>query len=114
MKIYQALQDLVSRGAEPIPAVDVDLIKKKLEEKGLKEDGDLDVRWRVLRDKSSEDSKLVLSKAVAIFHVSSRGFTVILDLLSNYRNSRLMAASSIVYARPMIHQSLAPLFAGIV
>jgi hypothetical protein len=27
----------------------------------------------VLRDKSSEDSKLVLSKAVTIFHVSSRG-----------------------------------------
>lgn len=79
MDICEALKDLVSRGAEPVPAVDVDLIKKKRAEKGLNDDGDLDVRWRVLRDKSSEDSKLVLSKAVAIFHVSSRGFFILDD-----------------------------------
>ncbi|KAM0848103.1 hypothetical protein ACQ4PT_054586 [Festuca glaucescens] len=70
VKIWEALKDLVSRGAEAVPAADADLIKKKREEKGLNEEGDLDVRWRVLRDKSSEDSKLVLSKAVAIFHES--------------------------------------------
>jgi hypothetical protein len=70
VKIWEALKDLVSRGAEAVLAADADLIKKKREEKGLNEEGDLDVRWRVLRDKSSEDSKLVLSKAVAIFHVS--------------------------------------------
>ncbi|CAM0908438.1 unnamed protein product [Alopecurus aequalis] len=70
VKIYETLQDLASRGAEPIPVADVDLIKKKREKKGLKEDGDLDLRWRVVRDKSSEDSKLVLSKAVGIFHES--------------------------------------------
>jgi hypothetical protein len=73
VKIYETLKDIVSRGAEPVPVVDVDLIKKKRGDKGLNEDGELDVRWRVLRDKSSEDSKLVLSKAVTIFHVSSRG-----------------------------------------
>ncbi|XP_047090413.1 uncharacterized protein LOC124702324 [Lolium rigidum] len=70
VKIWEALKDLVSRGAEAVLAADADLIKKKREEKGLNEEGDLDVRWRVLRDKSSEDSKLVLSKAVAIFHES--------------------------------------------
>ncbi|XBI05639.1 hypothetical protein VPH35_133785 [Triticum aestivum] len=70
VEICEALKDLVSRGAEPVPAVDADLIKKKRAEKGLNDDGDLDVRWRVLRDKSSEDSKLVLSKAVGIFHES--------------------------------------------
>uniref|UniRef100_A0A453TEW5 PHD-type domain-containing protein n=1 Tax=Aegilops tauschii subsp. strangulata TaxID=200361 RepID=A0A453TEW5_AEGTS len=70
VEICEALKDLVSRGAEPVPAVDVDLIKKKRAEKGLDDDGDLDVRWRVLRDKSSEDSKVVLSKAVGIFHES--------------------------------------------
>ncbi|KAM0909373.1 hypothetical protein ACQ4PT_014837 [Festuca glaucescens] len=70
VKIWEALKDLVSRGAEAVPAADADLIKKKREEKGLNEEGDLNVRWRVLRDKSSEDSKLVLSKAVAIFHES--------------------------------------------
>ncbi|KAL6603385.1 hypothetical protein ACP70R_043746 [Stipagrostis hirtigluma subsp. patula] len=70
VRINQTLHDLLSRGAEPVPVVDMDLIKKKCEEKGLNKDGDLDVRWRVLKDKSSADSKLVLSKAVAIFHES--------------------------------------------
>ncbi|TVU07494.1 hypothetical protein EJB05_40850 [Eragrostis curvula] len=70
VRINQMLADLVSRGAEPITVVDMDLIKKKREERGLTEDGDLDVRWRVLKDKCSVDSKLVLSKAVAIFHES--------------------------------------------
>uniref|UniRef100_K3XV77 PHD-type domain-containing protein n=1 Tax=Setaria italica TaxID=4555 RepID=K3XV77_SETIT len=68
VRINQKLQDLLNRGGEPVPTMDLDVIKKKREEKGLDEDADLDVRWRVLKDKSSEDSKLVLSKAVAIFH----------------------------------------------
>jgi hypothetical protein len=60
--------------------MDLDVIKKKREEKGLDEDADLDVRWRVLKDKSSEDSKLVLSKAVAIFHVSFCHFILDINL----------------------------------
>lgn len=79
MRINQALEDLLSRGAEPVTVVDMDLIKKKREERGLTEDGDLDVRWRVLKDKSSIDSKLVLSKAVAIFHVSFCRIMLTLD-----------------------------------
>lgn len=74
MRINETLKDLLSHGAESVPVVDLDVVKKKREEKGLNEDGDLDVRWRVLKDKSSADSKVVLSKAVAIFHVSSHGF----------------------------------------
>ncbi|KAL6873510.1 hypothetical protein ACP4OV_013592 [Aristida adscensionis] len=70
VRINQTLCDLLSHGAEPVPAADIDLIKKKCEEKSLNGDGDLDIRWRVLKDKSSADSKLVLSKAVAIFHES--------------------------------------------
>ncbi|KAK3131359.1 hypothetical protein QOZ80_6BG0505360 [Eleusine coracana subsp. coracana] len=70
VRINQMLEDLLTRGAEPVSVVDMDLIKKKREERGLAEDGDLDIRWRVLKDKSSIDSKLVLSKAVAIFHES--------------------------------------------
>ncbi|GJN39437.1 hypothetical protein PR202_gb28557 [Eleusine coracana subsp. coracana] len=70
VKINQMLEDLLTHGAEPVSVVDMDLIKKKREERGLTEDGDLDIRWRVLKDKSSIDSKLVLSKAVAIFHES--------------------------------------------
>ncbi|KAJ1260910.1 hypothetical protein BS78_10G268100 [Paspalum vaginatum] len=68
VRINHTLQDLLSRGGEPVRTMDLDVIKKKREEKGLNEDVDLDVRWRVLKDKSSEDSKLVLSRAVAIFH----------------------------------------------
>ncbi|OEL34538.1 Increased DNA methylation 1 [Dichanthelium oligosanthes] len=68
VRINKTLQDLLNRGGEPICTMDLDVIKKKREEKGLVENVDLDVRWRVLKDKSSEDSKLVLSKAVAIFH----------------------------------------------
>ncbi|CAL5050326.1 unnamed protein product [Urochloa decumbens] len=68
VRINQTLQDLLNRGGVPVHTMDLDVIKKKREEKGLHEDVDLDVRWRVLKDKSSEDSKLVLSKAVAIFH----------------------------------------------
>uniref|UniRef100_A0A0D9WUF7 PHD-type domain-containing protein n=1 Tax=Leersia perrieri TaxID=77586 RepID=A0A0D9WUF7_9ORYZ len=70
VRISETLKDLVIRGAEPIPSVDAEVIKRKHEEKALNKDGDLDVRWRVLKDKSSADSKLVLSKAVAIFHES--------------------------------------------
>ncbi|KAL5214840.1 hypothetical protein ABZP36_003992 [Zizania latifolia] len=70
VRISETLKDLLSRGAEPIPSMDVDIIKKKYEEKSSNKDGNLDVRWRVLKDKSSADSKLVLSKAVAIFHES--------------------------------------------
>lgn len=71
MRINQTLQDLLNSGGEPVLAMDLDVIKKKREVKGFNDDdADLDVRWRVLKDKSSDDSKLVLSKAVAIFHVS--------------------------------------------
>ncbi|RLN13451.1 hypothetical protein C2845_PM09G25050 [Panicum miliaceum] len=68
VRINRTLQDLLNRGGEPVHTMDLDVIKKKREEKGLDADVDLDVRWRILKDKSSEDSKLVLSKAVAIFH----------------------------------------------
>lgn len=68
VRINQTLQDLLNRGGEPVPTMDLAVIKKKREVKGFNEDADLDVRWRVLKDKSSDDSKLVLSKAVAIFH----------------------------------------------
>lgn len=68
VRINQTMQDLLSRGGDPVHTMDLDVIKKKRGEKGLNEDVDLDVRWRVLKDKSSEDSKIVLSRAVAIFH----------------------------------------------
>ena len=70
VRINQTLQALLNRGGEPVHTMDLDVIKKKREAKGLDVDVDLDVRWRILKDKSSEDSKLMLSKAVAIFHVS--------------------------------------------
>lgn len=81
VRINQTLQDFLNRGGEPVHTVDLNVIKKKREERGLDEDVDLDIRWRVLKDKSSEDSKLVLSKAVAIFHVSFCHFILDINLL---------------------------------
>lgn len=81
VRINQTLQDLLNHGGEPVHTMGLDVIKKKREERGLDEDVDLDVRWRILKDKSSEDSKLVLSKAVAIFHVSFCHFILDINFL---------------------------------
>ncbi|KAJ4979324.1 hypothetical protein NE237_010104 [Protea cynaroides] len=67
-RIHSALQKLLVRGPEKLPDSLSNIIKKKYEEKGP-EDGDLDVRWRVLSGKiACPETRLLLSKAVAIFH----------------------------------------------
>jgi hypothetical protein len=59
------------------------LIKKKHEEKSLDTGADLDIKWRVLNWKldSSVESRKLLSKAVAIFHVSIFLFLYCVDLI---------------------------------
>ncbi|XP_058076838.1 uncharacterized protein LOC131225332 isoform X2 [Magnolia sinica] len=67
-RIHAALEKLVRRGSEKLPDSLLDVIKRKHEEKDLNS-ADLDVQWRVLSGKiTSPDSRLLLSKAVAIFH----------------------------------------------
>ncbi|KAL6988272.1 hypothetical protein U1Q18_014022 [Sarracenia purpurea var. burkii] len=73
-RIYSALQNLLIRGEEKIPDSLLDVIKRKCEDKVS---DSLDVRWRVLSGKiTSSETRLLLSKSVAIFHVSA-GFAVL-------------------------------------
>lgn len=71
-QIHAALQNLVARGEEHLPDSLLSLIKKKHGEKGLETESGLDIKWRVLNWKfiSSDEIRPLLSKAVAIFHVS--------------------------------------------
>ncbi|XP_061371540.1 uncharacterized protein LOC133314115 [Gastrolobium bilobum] len=69
-KIYTALLSLVARGEENLPDSLLSLIKRKHDEKCLEAGSDLDIKWRVLnwRSFSSDETRQLLSKAVAIFH----------------------------------------------
>ena len=69
--IYSSLQNLLIRGEEMISDSLLDVIKKKHEDKISDTPTDFDVRWRVLSGKiASPETRLLLSKSVAIFHVS--------------------------------------------
>lgn len=73
-RIYVALQNLVSSGAEKLSDSSLGDIRKKHKENDLDSDTDLDVSWRLLSAKvSSHETRVLLSQAVAIFHVSILG-----------------------------------------
>ncbi|KAJ7947899.1 putative Acyl-CoA N-acyltransferase with RING/FYVE/PHD-type zinc finger domain [Quillaja saponaria] len=69
-QIHSALLDLVAHGEEKLPDSLLNVIKKKHGEKGLESEASLDINWRVLNWKlaSSDETRQLLSKAVAIFH----------------------------------------------
>ncbi|XP_008779219.1 uncharacterized protein LOC103698933 isoform X1 [Phoenix dactylifera] len=70
-RIHTALQKLLLRGAQPIPLIDADVIRKKHDNNGFNRDANTDIRWRLLSGKTADaESRLLLSKAVAIFHES--------------------------------------------
>lgn len=67
--IYSALHNLLNAGAEKLPDVTLDIIRKKQTDKCSDSDTDLDVRWRLLNGKiASRETRVLLSQAVAIFH----------------------------------------------
>lgn len=72
-RIHSALQKLIVRGEEKLPDSSLLVVKKKHEKNRLESKASLDIRWRVLSGKmiSSDDTRVLLSKAVAIFHVCS-------------------------------------------
>lgn len=71
-RIHSTLQKLLVTGAEKLPDALLDAMKKKHEEKGLDMTNGFDVRWRLISGKiASPDSRILLSKAVSIFHVST-------------------------------------------
>jgi len=70
------LQELLWE-SQPLQDVHADIIKEKHGEKGVKKDGNNDIRWRLLSGKSSPaEAKLLLSEAVTIFHVSVKGLAI--------------------------------------
>lgn len=70
-------------GAELLPFTDTNIIKKKRDSRGLNKEVDADIRWRLLSGKTLEaDSKLLLSRAVTIFHVSDP----LLSMINSYTN----------------------------
>ena len=71
-QIHSALVNLVAGGENSLPDSLLSLVKKKHEEKGLDIGVGLDIKWRLLNWKlaSSVETRKLLSKAVAIFHVS--------------------------------------------
>ncbi|CAL0332313.1 unnamed protein product [Lupinus luteus] len=70
-QIHSTLMNLVV-GEKNLPVPDslLNLIKKKHEEKGKETEVGLDIKWRVLNWKlaASDETRKLLSKAVAIFH----------------------------------------------
>jgi GTP cyclohydrolase FolE2 len=71
-RIHSALENLVVRGEQKLPDSLLNVVRKKHEEKGSDSEAKVDIRWRVLNWKlaSSIETRQLLSKAVAIFHVS--------------------------------------------
>ncbi|KAL5763921.1 hypothetical protein ACOSQ2_016515 [Xanthoceras sorbifolium] len=70
-RINLALQKLIDRGEEKLPVASLNVIKRQHVEGDSDSAADPDVRWRVLRGKkmgTSDGTRVLLSKAVAIFH----------------------------------------------
>lgn len=66
------MQKLHVRGEEKLPDSLLNVIKEKHERKGLESIADYNVRWRLLSGKlASPETRVLLSEAVAIFHVST-------------------------------------------
>lgn len=69
--INSALQKLIGDGEQRLPEALSDVLRKKCEGQDLQQSPELDIRWRLLRGKkATEDSRVWLSGAVTIFHVS--------------------------------------------
>ncbi|GLT58668.1 hypothetical protein SLA2020_315390 [Shorea laevis] len=68
--IHSALQKLVVHGEEKLPDSSLIAVKKNHEEIDSESKTNLDIRWRVLSGKmaSFDDNRVLLSKAVTIFH----------------------------------------------
>lgn len=65
------MQKLLVRGEEKLPDSLLNVIRRKQEKKGLDSMVDYDVKWRLLHGKfASSETRVLLSEAVAIFHVS--------------------------------------------
>ncbi|KAK5818415.1 hypothetical protein PVK06_023352 [Gossypium arboreum] len=107
-RIHSALQKLVIRGEEQLPDSSLDVVKKKHVENSLRSKAKLDIRWRVLSGKmtSLDDTRVTLSKAVAIFHER-------FDPISDSGSSRGDLIPSMVYGRTVKGQDFGGMYCAI-
>ncbi|KAG6472333.1 hypothetical protein ZIOFF_069793 [Zingiber officinale] len=71
IRMRSALEEYLHRRAELLPSSNMDILKRKCDSRGLDKNLDTDIRWRLLSGRALEaDSKLLLSRAVTIFHES--------------------------------------------
>ncbi|KAJ6806030.1 uncharacterized protein M6B38_177175 [Iris pallida] len=104
-EIHAALHKTLLRGLEPLQNFYTDVIRKKCERKGLSEDA-AEVRWRLLSGKtSSNDTKLLLSEAVSIFHES---FDPIVDAVTGRD-----LIPSMVYGRSVRDQDFGGMYCAV-
>ncbi|XP_078182549.1 increased DNA methylation 1-like isoform X2 [Carex rostrata] len=69
--IHEAIRKVVLAGDMQLQPSDLDLVRRKRSEKGLDTGAEPDLRWRLLSSNwTGEDCKLLLGKAVDIFHGS--------------------------------------------
>ncbi|OMO90373.1 Zinc finger, PHD-type [Corchorus olitorius] len=107
-KIHCALQKLVLRGEEKLPDSSLLIVKKKHEESGTESKANLDIRWRVLSGKmtSSDDTRVLLSKAVSIFHER-------FDPISDSGSTKGDLIPSMVYGRTVKGQDFGGMYCAI-
>ncbi|KAI7738255.1 hypothetical protein M8C21_000396, partial [Ambrosia artemisiifolia] len=97
-KIHTCLENLVADGLKTLPEASLGAIKKKQVEQGLEPSAELDIRWRILCGKmASDDTRVLLSKAVAIFHDR-------FDPIADSTTSRLDLIPHMVYGRSLKEQ----------
>lgn len=82
IRMRSALEEYLHHRAELLPSSNINIIKRKCDSRGLDKNLDTDIRWRLLSGRALEaDSKLLLSRAVTIFHVSD--VVTLLKILTN-------------------------------
>ncbi|KAJ9554717.1 hypothetical protein OSB04_009331 [Centaurea solstitialis] len=105
--IHTSLESLVAGGEKMLPDATLGGIKKKQAEQGLEPSADLDIRWRLLCGKmASDDTRVLLSKAVAIFHDR-------FDPIADSTTSRLDLIPHMVYGRSLKQQDYGGMYCAI-
>ncbi|XP_039003037.1 uncharacterized protein LOC120129648 [Hibiscus syriacus] len=107
-RIHTALQKLIVRGEENIPDSSLHVVRKKHAESSFESKAKLDIRWRVLSGKmvSSDDTRVTLSKAVAIFHER-------FDPISDSGSSKGDLIPSMVYGKTFKGQDFSGMYCAI-
>lgn len=105
--IHTSLENLVAGREQLLPDTSLGAIKKKQVEQGLEPSADLDIRWRLLCGKmASDDTRVLLSKAVAIFHDR-------FDPIADSTTSRLDLIPHMVYGRSLKQQDYGGMYCAI-